>query len=46
MENWKMRAFMNLKEKKVLNIDDDQITNLIVVGDSNYEMEAGEELCK
>jgi hypothetical protein len=24
----------------------DTITNLIVVGDSKYEMEAGEELCK
>lgn len=41
-----MRAFLNLKEQKILNIDEDQITNLVVVGDSKYEMEAGEELCK
>lgn len=39
-------AFLKLKEDKLLNFDSDAITNLIVVGDSKYEMEAAESLGK
>jgi hypothetical protein len=35
-----------LKEDRFINIDEDIITNLVVVGDSKYEMEAGDLLCK
>lgn len=46
MESWKHQAFLGLREDKKLNIDREAITNLIVIGDSKYEMEAAEELSK
>lgn len=45
MENWKMQAFLELRNAQQ-GQSRDTITNLVVVGDSKYEMEAGEELCK
>ena len=41
-----MKAFLSLRQDKRFNFNEESITNLIVIGDSRYEMEAGEELCK
>lgn len=46
MDHWKSLAFLNLKEDSYFNFDEDALTNLVVIGDSKYEMEAGEVLSK
>ena len=46
IDKWKSLAFLNLKKDCSVNLDDDTTTNLIVIGDSKYEMEAGELLSK
>jgi hypothetical protein len=46
IDKWKQSAFLKLKEDKFVKFDEDLITNLIVVGDSKYEMEAAETLSR
>eukprot|EP00350_Pseudokeronopsis_sp_OXSARD2_P001731 CAMPEP_0170543820 /NCGR_PEP_ID=MMETSP0211-20121228/2798_1 /TAXON_ID=311385 /ORGANISM="Pseudokeronopsis sp., Strain OXSARD2" /LENGTH=125 /DNA_ID=CAMNT_0010847293 /DNA_START=1005 /DNA_END=1382 /DNA_ORIENTATION=- len=42
--HWKKRAFIALKDDKDLKFNDDALINLIVVGDSAFEMEAADAL--
>ena len=41
---WKKQTFLSLREREGLN--DVMLTNLIVMGDAEYEMDAGEALAK
>ena len=41
MNVWKEKVFLSLWEDKNYKLEKDILTNLIVVGDSYYEMEAG-----
>ena len=41
---WKIRKFMQLHD--MFEINEEQVTNLIVVGDSMNEMNAGQRLSK
>lgn len=45
ISEWKKAAFMSLWEIEGL-IDKDAITNLIVIGDAQYEMDAGKNFHK
>lgn len=46
MDSWKKQTFLNFHNNKKLCIDTDSLINMVVIGDSKYEMEAGEEFCK
>lgn len=43
---WKQLAFLELINNPLLNFDSQLITNLIVIGDSPYEVAAGKLLAK
>lgn len=44
VEKWKELTFLSLKQKEEL--DSVPLTNLIVIGDAEFEMAAGEELAR
>ena len=46
MEQWKQQAFLNIRINTAILIHSDKLINLVVIGDSTYEMDAGELLCK
>lgn len=45
IQEWKKAAFLSLWDIEGL-IDKAAITNLVVIGDAQYEMDAGKNLCK
>lgn len=38
---WKQKAFLLLRDNKNINFSHDKVTNLIVIGDSRFEIDAG-----
>jgi hypothetical protein len=43
---WKIKCFSDLFKNQSINISDDLVTNLIVIGDSMNEMIAGQKFAK